>query len=132
MKKLILSVFAIVALSSQIVLASGSNPYLAERVTVTKVDTIYNFMPVVPPGGHKAYSIVEIDVTSTGCTEAEDFKLRFRDEMQQTKLYVQRIRPDLCEVTPHTVNLRFRVDRGLDRLPLTVVNPLLVEKQKVY
>ena len=62
---------------------------------------------------------IAIDVTSTGCTENDDFRFLIKQKGKtRTEVTVIRIEPDPCDAVAHRVILQFsRKDVRLDTVP---------------
>ncbi len=103
-----------------------------EPVLVKGFQQTINLMPVVPPGGHPVRTELEIDVTSNGCTRADDFTVQVTDTGGKQLVRVVRIRPDTCRAfgLTTTVNLETFV-LSKDKQVL-FANPALIEKHYVH
>jgi hypothetical protein len=66
---------------------------------------------------------ISIQVTSTGCTSAEDFRFLLKGKKRSViRVTVIRIEPDTCEAAPQKVTLHFsRQDIGLGNVSDIVV-----------
>ena len=132
MKKVLFGLFAIVSVSSMATSLHPDTFAQPESVTIVRAETIDNQMPVIPVGGRKPYTILTVDVTSTGCTSREDFKVVV-DAMQHVQtVEIVRVNPDFCEVAPHTKQIQLRTEDIRAHVPLRVRNPLLVDFQVVH
>ena len=73
-------------------------PLLSCSTLGTKAGSeILLFNPVVTAQG------LEVSVLSNGCTEAEQFYLKLKQDL----IDLRRIEPDLCRAAPHLVRLAF-------------------------
>lgn len=137
MKILISFILSMAIIFSQTAFASRPIDETAEPVNVTSVITVHDNMPGIDNGmynkAESIYSIVEINVISTGCTYAEDFEVYVIQGQRANRLYIKRVNPDLCETIPQIISLQLRVEDDLENSqPLKIINPLLIESITAY
>lgn len=126
MKGLLLSLgmFSVVSMAAPVL----------EPVTIKQVHQFVNLMPPLPPGGVSPRSTLKVDVVSTGCTKASDFKVVVEQQGKTQQVSIIRLRPDLCEVVAHPEEVELRTNqlRSSRQFQVKVANPLLVDLQEVH
>ena len=121
-----------------VALLVGSNafafPTVLDKVLVKEIRQTVNLMPVVDPGERPTRTRLEVEVISGGCTKARDFEIKANEENGKQTVQIFRIRPDLCEMTPHPITVTLETEKTLDvdHVETSIANPLLGRVQIVH
>lgn len=128
MKKLMLASFALVSVSS-----FGLVPVSAEHVLVKEITQRANLMP--GPGPRPpVYTTIAAEVTSNGCTDADDFRVNVRSTRSGQMLSIIRVNPDPCDMVAVSKTIELQTTDALlsSHSPILLVNPLRVDERVVY
>ena len=118
---------------SLLVLASAQTfafPTVADKVLIKEMRQTVNLMPAFGGEKRNVRTQLEVQVTSNGCTRAEDFQVKVNHALSPKQiLTIFRIRPDVCDMVAHPVTITVETTELQDasRIDTALANPLLAE-----
>lgn len=122
---------ALCALATLPAVAEVVRPFPAtEPVLVKELQYNEDRMPSTDPNpGNRSHTRIKFEVQSSGCTEAEHFRVLVRKSANRQTLSIGRIKPDRCKRQVHrtTIELTTKEVLNPEVVPLTLLNPVYAE-----